>query len=323
MGLKKRTEVGIALVIVLLVITVLVGLTIELTRATRFTYRRSSLLSEGIKLSYIARSGFYGACALLVDDRNNYDALTESWAKAEVFSRESESFFKRGSFVVRIEDELGKIPINKLVAGNGYNQAVKELLIRLLGQPEFKLDQGKINEIVDSIKDWLDKDDEVTGSGAESNYYRSLAKPYSPKNGVLDCLDDLLMVKGITRTLFYGSKDTPALRDYLTVYGEGMVNINTAPPLVLRALGKEVSLSFVEEMVAYRLQEGVDLSRADWFRNLPGAENVHFDYPFLGVKSDYFTITSIGTLGKMRKRIVASVKRTGGKTVELLSWVEE
>ena len=214
MGLKKRTEVGIALVIVLLVITVLVGLTIELTRATRFTYRRSSLLSEGIKLSYIARSGFYGACALLVDDRNNYDALTESWAKAEVFSRESESFFKRGSFVVRIEDELGKIPINKLVAGNGYNQAVKELLIRLLGQPEFKLDQGKINEIVDSIKDWLDKDDEVTGSGAESNYYRSLAKPYSPKNGVLDCLDDLLMVKGITRTLFYGSKDTPALRDY-------------------------------------------------------------------------------------------------------------
>ncbi len=31
-------------------------------------------------------------------------------------------------------------------------------MIRLLSQPEFGLDERKANEIVDSIKDWIDAD---------------------------------------------------------------------------------------------------------------------------------------------------------------------
>ena len=140
-----------------------------------------------------------------------------------------------------IEDETGKIPINKLITGNAYNPPVKDLLVRLLSLPEFKLEPDRVNEIVDAIKDWLDKDEEVTGLGAESSYYRSLANPYAAKNGFLDCIDELLMVKGVTKELYYGTKETPALKECLTVYGEGAININTAPKLVLRALSPDLS----------------------------------------------------------------------------------
>ena len=73
----------------------------------------------------------------------------------EAFSPQSESLFREGYFLVKIEDEMGKIPVNKLIANNAYNQPVKDLLIRLLSLKEFNLEKGKVEEIVDSLKDLL------------------------------------------------------------------------------------------------------------------------------------------------------------------------
>ncbi len=77
--------------------------------------------------------------------------------------------------MVRIEDEKGKIPLNKLVTGSAVNADIKDMLLRLLKQPEFDLDERKAAEIVDAIIDWMDDNDEITGAGAESSYYASLA----------------------------------------------------------------------------------------------------------------------------------------------------
>src|SRR5207302_1022705 len=52
------------------------------------------------------------------------------------------------------------------------------------------------DDVADSILDWLDPDDDPRPNGAESNYYSALG--YSAKNGPMDSLDELLMVKGVT-----------------------------------------------------------------------------------------------------------------------------
>src|SRR5207248_8062397 len=39
----------------------------------------------------------------------------------------------------------------------------------------------------------------------ESNYYQTLNPPYNAKNGPLDSLDELLLVKGVTPQLLYGN----------------------------------------------------------------------------------------------------------------------
>lgn len=312
---------GVALIVVMLMVSVIIALTVEFNRSTRDGLYGTANLSDGIRLYYVGKSGFNGGQALLTEDLNNFDALTENWAKLELLSAQSEGFFRQGSFLVVIEDEAGKVPLNKLIAGNAYNPQVRDLLVRLLSLPEFKLDPGKVNEIVDSIKDWLDKDDEVTGLGAESSYYRGLVHPYAIKNGFLDCIDELLMVKGVTKELYYGTKDTPALKECLTMYGDGAININTAPKLVLRALSPELSVENVERMDVYRRVEGNELADVTWYRKIPGLQGMNMSYSLLTVKSSYFTIISTGMLGKMKQTVTGTIKRGQVRgSAELLSW---
>ena len=318
---------GIALIVVILMVSVIVGLTVELNRATRDELYYAANLSDGIRLYYIAKSGFYGGEALLMEDANNFDALTEDWANMELLSQQSEAYFRQGSFLVRIEDETGKIPVNKMVAAGAAkdvpknDSSVKGLLIRLLRLPDFKLDDDRVYEIVDSIQDWLDKDDEVTGGGGENSYYRTLGKAYSCKNGLLDCMDELLMIKGVSEALYFGTKETPALKDFLTLYGEGTININTAPGLVLRALSVDISAGLAEQMDEYRRTEGKDLADVNWYRKIPGLSTINMSYGLLSVKSSYFTVISMGILGKMKETVTGTVKKGQERgAAELLSW---
>ncbi len=63
---------------------------------------------------------------------------------------------------------------------------------------------GMTVEAADSILDWLDEDDEPRDYGAEADYYLTLPTPYAPKNGPLDSIEELLLVKGVTPQLLFG-----------------------------------------------------------------------------------------------------------------------
>jgi DNA uptake protein ComE-like DNA-binding protein len=53
--------------------------------------------------------------------------------------------------------------------------------------------------------DWLDADSEQRSLGAENEYYAGLSSPYSPRNGLPETLEELLLVKGVTRALLFGA----------------------------------------------------------------------------------------------------------------------
>lgn len=59
-------------------------------------------------------------------------------------------------------------------------------------------------DIAAAILDWIDDDDDTRTYGAESDYYETLESPYSAKNGPLESLDELLLVRDITPELLYG-----------------------------------------------------------------------------------------------------------------------
>jgi general secretion pathway protein K len=220
-----------------------------------------------------------------------------------------------------IEDEGGKIPINRLITGNVYNTQIHELLLRLLTGPHFRLSQKRAEELSDAIKDWIDADDEVTGDGAEGGYYAGLDRPYTAKNASLDCIEELLMVKGVTRELFYGTAETAGLAQCLTVPGDGMININTAPKAVVRALSAEMTDEAVNLLDLYRRDEKNNLADPAWYSRVPGTTGLNIPTGLMSIRSDFFRITAIGLQGKMMERITGIVRReTGGRTVKLLSW---
>ena len=205
---------------------------------------------------------------LILADKNASDTLTDLWANTEMISLKSEDFFDNASFKLMIEDDGGRISINRLVSGSGYNSLIRDLLLRLLTGPYFRLEPTRAAELLDAIKDWIDADDEVTGAGAEGAFYAGLERPYAAKNAPLDCIEELLMVKGMSSDLFYGKGDSPGLSRCLTVFGDGRVNINTAPKPVLRALAVEMTDDEVDRLDKYRRDQRNNLADPKDYPNL-------------------------------------------------------
>jgi len=320
---KFTNDKGIALITVILIVGILVAVVIELNRSSRAEIYDATNISDGIKLTYIAKSGFYGAVALLSNSKNDYETLRDDWAKAELLSQQSASLFPDGCFITTIEDEAGKIPLNKLVNGNEYNSDIKEILIRLLSEPELGLDENKTAEIVDSIKDWIDADDSITGNGAETSYYTSLDQPYEIKNAPLDCIEELLMIRGITKEIYYGTKEKPGLKEYVTADSDGIININTAPKMVLRALSDGISAESADSMDEYRRKEGNDLSDPQWYKQVSGMADVTIKPELITVRSNYFKIISTGRMQNMAQSVSGVVKRSQQKSFQIIKWRQD
>jgi len=318
-----RDNSGMALILTVSIISLIVALTLQFNTSMRSNLHAAANLSDGIKLGCIARSGFNGALAVLYEDASSgdVDTLREPWAHARIISENSASLFDEGRFLLEIADLSGRIQINQLVHQNGnYNDTQKSLLVRFLGFPEFDLDPEEVENIADAIKDWIDSDDDTTEFGAEDSYYRALERPYPCKNAPFEFLEELLLVRGITEELFYGTEERPGISLYLSTYGDdGKININTAGPLVLRALSDQIDQERAEDMVAYREDEDNDLSDPGWYRNVPGMSEVSIDSSLLTISSTYFEIASEGLKGTMSKRIKGVVERKEEK-LQVLSW---
>ncbi len=143
---------------------------------------------------------------------------------------------------VFISDENGKININKL------NDLTRPNFIKFL--TTYQLDEMTAETITDSILDWIDPDDFHHANGAEKDYYVSLSEPYEPKNGPLDTIEELALVKGVTPQIY------EMIRDRVTIYGEGKININFATKEVLCFIPL-ITSDIADSIIEFRGKKGV------------------------------------------------------------------
>jgi general secretion pathway protein K len=106
---------GVALILVILMISIIIAITLQLNISSRSEIYEAANLGDGIRAACAAKSGFYMGEALLTEDTNTFDSLNEDWAKPELISASSEALFDSGHFRLNIEDESGRIPINSLL----------------------------------------------------------------------------------------------------------------------------------------------------------------------------------------------------------------
>jgi general secretion pathway protein K len=315
-----RNERGVALILVIMMISVIIAVTLQLNMASRSEIYEAANLGDGIRAACISRSGFCMGETLLSEDKNDLDSLNEDWAESELLSAGSGALFDTGHFRLQIEDESGRISINKLVEGTEFNDKIKDLLILFLSLPEFDLDEQQARDIVDTIKDWIDADDVTTGFGAEDIYYTGLETPYPCKNAPLDCIEELLMIKGITENLYYGTDETPGIANYVTLYGNGAININTAPNLILKSLSDEITDEMASDMDEFRRNEENNLSKSAWYKNIPGMTGITINPGLITTQSDIFRITSTGYLNDISGRVSGVIERNDNGKIKRLSW---
>jgi general secretion pathway protein K len=347
---------GIALLVTLAVITVLIVATLEMNRHTRSALFSAATTRDRMTLSQMASSGIHAAKAILIMDKNNSnsDSLQEDWADAEKISEILADLpFDDGQITLTISDELGKIQINSLVQfpeGHEFNPTQRMLwdqfLNLLITQNELFKDIEP-ETIINSVKDWLDSkdDDAITGlNGAESDYYQDLDPPYACRNGPFTHIDELALVKGISRELYQGTGEWLGVSSYLTIHGiiekkahsftfDGKININTAQLPVLAAILPLGSEDLAQAIYDYRQETSDsvyihDLSSATWHKQVPGLSNIDIDPGLITTSSDVFQIESGAMLHEMKMTITAIVKRerdkkTGKWVCKVLRWMTE
>lgn len=321
-----QDDEGITLILTVVIISIIVALTLQFNRSMWAELHSADNLKNSVKLGCIAKSGSNFALAVLEEDAfsNDSDSMHDIWAEAEEYSIYSTTLFEDGGFVVKIKDLSGRIQINQLIKLDNeeyvFNPLQKEIITRLLESEEFELESDDIDGMLDAIKDWIDPDDIITGfGGAESFYYESLENPYKCRNAPLESIEELILIKGITRELFYGSEDRRGLSEFLTVFGEGKININTASSLVIASLSEDIDPEMVDEIIAYRENEENDLSSIGWYK---AALNTNEDYiasELITTASSYFDVESRGTIGA-RTKIIDIVVERKNKIPNILTW---
>jgi general secretion pathway protein K len=238
---------GIALLTVLWVLTVLMVIVFSFSYMARTETLSTLSFKEGMEKKFLAEAGIQrGILELFYRKVNLNKILTEDQAVWIVDGRPYSGQIGDGNFNVKIFDESGKLDIN----------TAPELLLRnLLGT--LGIEGTTLDTIVDSILDWKDKDDLHRLNGAESDYYLSLPNPYKAKNSDFETLEELLLVKGVTREILYGDGKKKGLIDFLTVFGKtNKVNINAASKEVLMSI-PGITPEMVEEIINYRQNQEI------------------------------------------------------------------
>ncbi|MDX2495294.1 MAG: hypothetical protein QNK27_10065, partial [Desulfuromusa sp.] len=76
---KKDSEKGMALLLVLIVVTLLTAILMELSYSTLIEQRLTETFRDSTRAYFLARGGITAGQKLLLSDNNEYDAPTEIW----------------------------------------------------------------------------------------------------------------------------------------------------------------------------------------------------------------------------------------------------
>jgi type II secretory pathway component PulK len=282
---KSGNERGVALLLVLFVISLLIIIAAEFAFTTRMEINVVSNFRDDMEGYYFGLAGFQYALTEII---GNYDdtylgpegqiGFYRKWYQDKqnqstpiATATDSEETvvswpplpnrsgipIGEGMFDYVITDEEGRINLNYLDSNTKSGPKTNREIFRELLVQTGVDDGEQADIIIDSILDWIDRNDEHHLNGAEDDWYQKnykeqgFSEPYHCKNGKLDTIDELLMIRGISPAILYGSNSVYAQADntdrtylgiqpYITVFGfQRAINQQTAPPLLMQIMNPD------------------------------------------------------------------------------------
>ncbi len=141
------------------------------------------------------------------------------------------------------EAEVEAIPESAKI---NINTAPPEMLFRLLGN--LGVEPARARMIALGILDWRSF---APGASEFDQYYMTLGPSFRARHASFEEIEELLLVRGMTPEIYYGSFETapqgdgrthlvarPGLNDCVSVFGsQSQYDVNTAAPAVLQTIG--------------------------------------------------------------------------------------
>ncbi len=328
---------GAALIVSVWVILILTLLISSMAFDMQVEANVAAFQRKRTKSQYLARAGMEWTMAVLsrkVTETMDEELVLEPNQDEQLVVASIN--LSRGVGVAGIEKTLGDgkfiIDIVPEESRRNVNTLSEEDWEEILDQAG--VENTRWSDLIHCFMDWIDEDDNYRLHGAESDdvFYKS-AK-YEVKNAPLDTVDELLMIKGFEPALLYGgpSQDDEnvvyaGIAGWLTTWGDGKVNINTASREVL------LTLPNIEEDVIDRILEfrtGLDAlanTKDDGFRDIEEAIQKTGLDPQLAdrittTERKYLRVVSIGEVDGVRNGIWAILQASEGDVIPVF-WREE
>jgi general secretion pathway protein K len=291
---SKLNQNGSALVITLLIVALLTSLTVEFAYEVYIGTNSLSNWRNAQRASLIARTGqTLSSRYVNVESKRSYTYPGEMNLPVE------KDFEPNTILTIKIEDENSKFNINSIIYPNGLTNeealsSLKKLFEYLNINPSLAL----------SIADWIDPDHEPRLSPIPSGIGLGDSEDRA-KNLYLWSVDELNLIKGIDKKTF------ETIRPFITVYGNGLVNINTARLPVLVSLRDDLTETLAKRIVDYR--ESTPFEDTTHIQKVSGMETI--GQLLLGritTKSSNFRIISTATVNEIT-RVIESVMDTSMK----------
>lgn len=204
---SPRSESGYALVAAVASIAVFATMALTIMTATRASVVEGTAEVRQAQAAAAADAGVALAISGLLSDD-----IADRWS---IDGRTRRIPFGQAMLNIHVEDERGKVPLNRL--DEHYVTALLEA---------FGLSGDRLRIAIDSLLDWTDDDDEPRPFGAEAEYYAP--RGIRPRNGALLSVDELGLVRGFDPLLVRRIGEIAT-----TSFGNGSFDARYAQPLAI------------------------------------------------------------------------------------------
>jgi len=344
---------GIALIIVMCAIVILSMLAAAFAYSMKVETKLAQNSDSEQQLLWLGRSGVELASYVLSQEMTirsePYDSLNQIWAGGPGGPGETNSVLSGlsldnypvgdGTVSVKIVDLERKANINTA------NTTVIQQALTLMG-----VNANDMSVVSDSILDWIGPPGPARVAGAEDEYYQALAVPYHVKNAPMDNLSELMLVRGVTPELYWGSNatnHTPSvfqhklgvgtapgeepdypfgLAEIFTPISSGKINVNTADINVLQMI-PGVDAAAAAAIIQHRAgPDGVDGTEDDIpFRDVNQLSAITgLNSPQSGnlctTRSLTFEVHVTAQIGDYKREYVAILFRNSARSIQVVSF---
>ena len=312
---------GYALILVILLTTLLISLSSNFIAEIQTSMGYIKKYDNRFKALCIASSGVELAKAILDADKmgfgqfltgktsdKNCDSYEDIWAL---------DFpplpLENGTLKLEIFDENSKINLNAFA-----NEFTEQTRYYYMAQIFF-INMGLPMDFADIIHDWIDIDDSRLPYGAESgDYYMTLIPPYRAKNGQLDSIDELLMLKGMTPEIFYGlGGGNFGIEENLVTHNNGDLSMD--PERLSKMLNGE-SPDRTEKRTDIKIGKETSRALADYFRVYGDNKDFLHDYNKININTASYRVISALTENMTDDKVTEIIRR---RIIKPFSTVDE
>jgi len=273
--IDNRRQNGFILVVVLGLVMLLSAVLFAFNRKTLTRMETAESFREFEQARHCAQAGL-GIAIAAIRDVND---LCNDPRYAKLRTGREEFSIGEGTCTLTIAGAGGRLNVNRLKdSGGQLDRTQIDQLLRLIDLiNRDHTDSARIGYgLVPALIDWIDADDEVTrlsfisrdNQGAENHYYAALDPAYQCHNQPMDTIEQLYWVKGVTPEAF------AILRDLLTTAGEGRININAAPKLIIECLSEQMDPVLAQVIVQRR--ELKPFANVTELKDVPGMTDTIF-----------------------------------------------